>query len=82
MDKITSIGHSELWNYTITRFFIEIIFKIINNNKNIKSFNDIWYSYKYEFLHNGKIFLDFYSREKLFSENAKNNWGEPDLRPI
>ncbi len=78
----TSIGHSELWNYTITRFFIEIIYKIISFDKHIKTFNDIWYSDTYKFLQNGKLFLDYYSREKLFSEYAKNNWVEPNLRQI
>jgi len=76
----TTIGHFELWNYTITRFFIEIIYKIIINDKNIKNFNDIWYSDKYKFLQNGKLFLDYYSREKLFSDYAKNNWLEPESK--
>lgn len=78
----TTIGHSELWNYTITRFFIEFIYKIINNDKSMNNFNDIWYCKKYEFLKNGKLFLDYYSRERLFSENAKNNFVEPDLKNI
>ena len=76
----TTIGHKELWNYTITRFFIELINKIIINDKEIDNFNDIWYNEKYEYIKNGKLFLNYYSRERLFSENAKNNFVEPDLK--
>jgi hypothetical protein len=78
----TSIGHSELWNYTITRFFIEIIYKIMINDKEMKTFYYIWHNERYKFLQNGKLFLDYFSREKLFSDYAKNNWVEPDLKKL
>jgi hypothetical protein len=74
-----SIGHKDLWNYTITRFYVTLLYKLMINN-NYNSFDKIWYNNNY--LHDGKLFLQYYSKDKLFTEYAKNNWVEPNIKNI
>jgi hypothetical protein len=71
-----SIGHSELWNYTITRFFIELLFPL---TKKYKSLNQIWNDMNFGHLKDGKLFLKYYTRETLFSEKAKNEYIQPNI---
>jgi len=72
----TSIGHGNLWNYTLTRFWANILYNLQAKN-NYKSFNILYTSNPP--IHNGKLFQQYYSNEVLFSDNAKNSWVEPNL---
>lgn len=71
-----SIGHSELWNYTITRFFIELLFPL---TKKYNSLNQIWENMNFGHLKDGKLFLKYYTRDALFSEKAKNEYILPNI---
>lgn len=71
-----SIGHSELWNYTITRFFIDLIYPLTNK---YKSLLEIWDSFNFEYLKDGKLFMKYYKKDTLFSEKAKNEFVKPDI---
>jgi hypothetical protein len=68
----TSIGHGDKWNYTLTRFWIEILWKI-QKTYNYNNFYDL---YKNNInIHSGKLFQQYYGNE-IFTEKAKNGWIE------
>ena len=71
------IGHLNLWNYTLTRFWIEIIYTLIKKHPN-KTFDEI-YNQHYQ-IQNGKLHEIFYTNEILFGKNsiAKNVWVKPN----
>lgn len=71
-----TIGHNHLWNYTLTKFWIDILYKIMLKEPNL-IFSQI-YS-KYTYLSNGNLHKQFYSNEILFSNEARNKWIEPNL---
>lgn len=71
-----SIGHGNLWNYSLTRFWINILYNLQVKN-NYKSFDELYTNNS--IIHNGKLFQQYYSNDVLFSDNAKNNWVPPNL---
>ena len=70
----TSIGHKNLWNYSLTRFWACILYKLYKTDKS----KDIsyWMETK-DFLSNGNLHKDFYDFNVLFSDYARENWVEP-----
>lgn len=71
-----SIGHNHLWNYTLTRFWANILFELIANNK-YESFYEMYDANKK--IQNGKLFQQYYSNAVLFSDKARETWVPPDL---
>jgi hypothetical protein len=67
-----TIGHEHLWNYTLTRFWIEIVEGLRKNHP--------MYSELYQHnpkIHNGNLHKEFYTNETLFSQLARDNWIPP-----
>lgn len=69
----TSIGHGDKWNYTLTRFWVNILYGIQQTNK-YYTFDELYINNPK--IHSGKLFMDYYGNE-IFSEEAKNNWIQP-----
>ncbi len=71
-----TIGHEHLWNYTLTRFWIEILeglwFASFMNFDQMYLINPI--------IHNGNLHKEYYTNEVLFTEIAKNSWIVPDKK--
>lgn len=72
-----TIGHSHLWNYTLTKFWIDKINELIEKNPKM-NFAEIYN--KYTYLSNGNLHKKYYTNEVLFSTEARNNWIEPNLQ--
>ena len=71
----TKIGHKYLWNYTLTRFWTNILNDIINKKK-YNNFKELYYDN--EFIHYGGLFKKFYSLDVLFSDEARYEWIPPN----
>jgi hypothetical protein len=69
----TSIGHGDKWNYTLTRFWINVLSDIQESGK-YKTFNELYDNNPQ--IHLGKLFMEYYGNE-IFSDEAKNNWIQP-----
>jgi hypothetical protein len=69
----TSIGHGDKWNYTLTRFWINVLAGIQESGK-YKTFNELYDNNPK--IHSGKLFMEYYGNE-IFSDEAKNNWIKP-----
>lgn len=74
-----SIGHGNLWHYTLTRFWTELLYSIATQSK-YNSFADLYE--KNSKLHSGKLFEEYYTRDALFTATARQNWVKPDLKNI
>lgn len=69
----TSIGHSHLWNYSLTRFWVEQLRVLIRKNES--------FSYIYRdnpVIHNGSLHKDHYTNDLLFTDYARSNWVQPN----
>jgi len=72
-----TIGHTHLWNYTLTKFWIDKINELIEKNPQM-NFAEIYN--KYTYLSNGNLHKEYYTNEVLFTDYARNNWIEPNLQ--
>lgn len=70
-----TIGHSHLWNYTLTKFWIDQIFSLMLKNPQM-DFAQL--HTEYEYLSDGNLHKKYYSNEVLFSDKARNEWIKPD----
>lgn len=70
----TSIGHGNLWHYSLTRFWAHVINKLISHYNN---FDDLYMNNPQ--IQNGQYFKKFYSEELLFTPFARSNWFPPNL---
>jgi hypothetical protein len=73
----TTIGHGNLWHYTLTCFWAYVIYDLMSNHKN---FYDLYIDNPQ--IHNGHLFQQYYSQDILFTPHARNNWVEPNLKKI
>lgn len=71
-----TIGHSHLWNYTLTKFWVDKIYSLILENPNTK-FAEL-YS-KHSFLSDGNLHKKYYTNDVLFSNEARTKWIKPNL---
>lgn len=69
----TSIGHGDKWNYTLTRFWVNVLMGIQESGK-YKTFNELYDNNPR--IHSGKLFTEYYGNE-IFSDEAKNGWIQP-----
>jgi len=74
-----SIGHGHLWHYTLTRFWATLLSRIINTQHH-STFNKLYRNNP--FLHQGKLFQQYYTPKLLFTNKARNTWVPPDLRKL
>lgn len=71
-----TIGHSHLWNYTLTKFWIDQVFSLMLKEPKA----DFAHIYsENEHLSNGSLHKKYYTNELLFSAKARSEWIEPDL---
>ncbi len=70
----TSIGHGNLWHYTLTRFWTNILYELPQKD-NYKTFNQLYNDNPD--IHNGGLFRQYYSDDILFTPHARNHWVEP-----
>lgn len=75
----SSIGHGNLWHYTLTIFWASILY-ILQSRKKYKSFDDLYNDNPN--IQSGKLFKEYYSDDVLFNDNARNNWVKPNLKNI
>lgn len=72
----TTIGHEKLWNYTLTRFWINILYSLHKKEPQL-TFSQLYD--KYTQIQYGSFFKKYYSEDILFSQYAKDNWVSPNL---
>lgn len=72
-----TIGHSHLWNYTLTKFWVDEIHRLMSKNPQM-NFAEIYN--KYTHLSDGNLHKKYYTNEVLFSTQARNDWIEPNLQ--
>jgi hypothetical protein len=69
----------EKYNETITLFWLKMLRKLMDNAGGKRPFvlvaNEVIAQ-----LNDSKLIFDYYSRERLFSEEARTGWVEPDLK--
>lgn len=70
-----TIGHRHLWNYTLTKFWIDKIFSLILSNPKM-DFAQLYT--EYEYLSDGNLHKKYYTNELLFSDKARKEWVDPD----
>ena len=71
-----TIGHAHLWNYTLTKFWIDQIFSLMLKEPKM-DFATIYSQNSY--LSDGNLHKKYYTNEVLFSDKARKEWIEPDL---
>lgn len=73
----TSIGHGNLWHYTLTRFWAEIIYILMPKYPNFRElYNDN------PDIQNGSLHQKYYTADVLFNANARIQWVEPNLKTL
>lgn len=70
-----TIGHDHLWNYTLTKFWIDQIFSLILSNPQM---NLAQLYNEYNYLADGNLHKKYYTNELLFSDIARKEWIKPD----
>jgi len=73
----TSIGHGKLWHYTLTRFWMNVLYNL-QKKYNYKSFNELYNNHPN--IQKGGLFKEYYSNDVLFTDYARNNWVKPNLK--
>ncbi|MGB7925455.1 MAG: hypothetical protein WCF57_19610 [Pyrinomonadaceae bacterium] len=71
----------EKYNETITIFWIKLVRKFLDDAEMSRPLLDIT-NEAIESLGGSQLIFDYYSRERLFSDEAKTAWVEPDLKPL
>ncbi len=71
-----TIGHSHLWNYTLTKFWIDKIYSLMLDNPQL-NFAQLYNNYT--FLSDGNLHKKYYTNEVLFTEKARNEWVKPNI---
>lgn len=75
----TSVGHEKLWNYTLTRFWINVLYSL-HKKEPYLTFSQIYE--RYTDIQFGSFFKKYYSDDVIFSQLAKNTWIEPNLTVV
>ncbi|AYV75730.1 MAG: hypothetical protein Terrestrivirus2_238 [Terrestrivirus sp.] len=72
-----SIGHADLWHYTLTCFWVKMI------NRSMSRYPDFESLYvNNKDLQSGRLFTQYYSNEVLFTDLARNSWIAPNIKSI
>lgn len=70
------------YHETITKFYVTIISNFLKTNQTDREDVDRLADELINELGDRELIFSYYSRERLFSQNARRNWLNPDLRPI
>ncbi len=73
----TSIGHGNLWHYTLTRFWANVLYNL-QKNYHYKTFKELYDSHPN--IQIGSMFNEYYSEDVLFTDYARHNWVSPNLK--
>jgi hypothetical protein len=75
----TSVGHPEKYHETITVFWLRLLDQVsdVFDEEDINAILK-----RYPTLLEKDLLLEYYSRETLFSDRARTDWVEPDLKPL
>lgn len=77
----SDLGHGHLWNYTLTRFWIEIVAHARECKSNSGyGFKSLWRADSN--LRDSGFHKQFYSRERLMNPEARERWVPPDLQSL
>lgn len=78
--RFTAHHGKQAYHETITRFWMQLIAEHLRRQEpelsDVQRINDVVARYPKETL------FDYYSRDRVMSDNAKRDWIEPDLREI
>ena len=74
------VGH-EKYNETLTLFWIKLVRQYLDELDPKYSLLDATNAL-IESLGNSQVVFDYYTRERLWSEEARRVWVEPDLKPL
>ncbi|HEX8089941.1 MAG TPA: hypothetical protein VF762_13860 [Blastocatellia bacterium] len=69
------------YNETITLFWIKLTGRFLENVESARPVNDLANDLITRF-GNSEVIFDYYSRNRLFSQEAQAGWAEPDLKPL
>lgn len=74
------LGHGK-YNETITLFWVKLVRRFLDDAEMNRSLLDLT-NEAIESFGNSQLIFDYYSKERIFSEEAKTAWVEPDLKPL
>jgi hypothetical protein len=74
-------GDRQIYNETITRFWIELVNSFLERTDTARPLVDIC-NELIESFGNSNLIYDYFSREHLLSKEARTAWVEPDLKPL
>lgn len=75
-------GHdSQIYNETITLFWVKLVHSFLEQMDTARPVMEIA-NEMIETLGSSQLIYDYYSKEHLSSEKAKDAWIEPDMRPL
>jgi len=78
--RFTAHHNKQAYHETITRFWMLLIAEYLRRQEpelsDVQRINDVVVRYPKETL------FDYYSRDRVMSDNARRDWIEPDLREI
>lgn len=75
----TSMGQGNLWNYSLIRMWTEIIHSLRQSGK-YKAFVQLYIDNPQ--IHQDIMFLDYYSKDVIFTAKARNSWVPPNLKSL
>ncbi len=79
-DFAATLGASRKYHQTITMFWARLVQHAIEHQPDINDFDR--FLEKYPLLLNGRVISFHYSATLIQSEEARNQWMEPDLLPL
>jgi len=73
-------GATTLYHETITRFWAQVVFNAVRATPKISDF--VTFERRHHLLFDKRYIAQFYSAERLFSQEAREQWVEPDLQAM
>jgi hypothetical protein len=71
----------QIYNETITLFWVKLVKSFLDRTDTTRSFRDIA-NEMLESFGSSQIIYYYYTKERLSSEEARNAWVEPDVKPL
>jgi len=70
------------YNETITIFWLRMVGKVLEEEKLQQTSLPESANAVLQVLHDSGLVFEYYSRERLYSEEARRGWLEPDMKPL
>jgi hypothetical protein len=71
----------QIYNETITLFWVKLVKSFLDRTDTTRSLRDIA-NEMIESFGSSQIIYHYYTKERLLSEEARNAWVEPDVKPL